>query len=96
MSRAWIERRPSAHWGWAALAAVPAAVIGGCWPLDYSERDRELYESSAATGGAGGGAGHFPLGTTVSGPFGTSGLAPHNVVIEAAGPSVKLAAEILP
>jgi hypothetical protein len=41
-------------------------------------------------------AGHFPLGTTVSWPSGTSGPAPHNVVIESPGPSVKLAADIAP
>ncbi|MCC6552330.1 MAG: hypothetical protein IT372_04815, partial [Polyangiaceae bacterium] len=36
--------------------------------------------------------GHFPPGTAVVGPFGMSGAAPHNVVIEAAGAAVRLAA----
>ena len=40
-------------------------------------------------------AGHFPLGTTVSWPFGTSGPAPHNVVVESPGPSVKLSADVV-
>lgn len=40
--------------------------------------------------------GMFPLGTTIVGPFGLSGAPPRNVVIHNAGPSVKLAADILP
>ena len=32
---------------------------------------------------------------TVSWPFGTSGPAPHNVVVESPGPSVKLAADVV-
>ncbi|MCC6552680.1 MAG: DUF1565 domain-containing protein [Polyangiaceae bacterium] len=36
--------------------------------------------------------GQFPPGTAVVGPFGTSGAAPHNVVIQTAGAGVRLAA----
>ena len=40
--------------------------------------------------------GHFPLGTTAAGPFGVNAPAPRNVVIQNAGPVVKLAPDIVP
>ena len=77
MKTSWRDRRCPAQGEWAALAAVLAVVIGGCWPLDYSED----YV-------AGAGAGHFPLGTTAAGPFGAGDPVPRNLAISSAGPYV--------